>query len=211
MAHIVLDRVRDVTNTTGSGTVTLVNSALTGFRRFSDVMATNDTCPYLICGRGNLSSNGDWEIGIGTYNSTGPTLARTTILASSNSGAVVTLGTAPHDVFLVDAAIANDAIYVAGNTSTTPTPNCANGPTQFWTQNGSVTWGAPTNPWRIGQYLTLQVQHDGTGNSYTTAFNATYRNAPTIAAAAGASTKATWMFIYDGTSWQYIGGSTAFA
>lgn len=71
--------------------------------------------------------------------------------------------------------------------------------------------GAPTNPWRIGQPLVLQVQHDGTGGSYTTAFNATYRNAPTIAAAAGASTRATFMFIYDGANWQYVGGSTVFA
>lgn len=211
MAHVILDRVRDITNTTGAGTVTLVNSAITGFRRFSDVMVTSDTCPYLIAGRGNISSSGDWEIGIGTYNSTGPTLARTTILASSNSGSVVTLGTAPHDVFLIDSAVINDTIFVAGNTGTTPAPDCTKGPTQFWTQNGNVTWGAPTNPWRIGQPLVLQVQHDGTGGSYTTAFNATYRNAPTIAAAAGASTRATFMFIYDGANWQYVGGSTAFA
>lgn len=209
MAHIVLDRIRDITNTTGTGTVTLLNGVLTGFRRFSDVMSTNDTCPYLICGRGDLSSSGDWEIGIGTYNSTGPTLARTTILASSNAGAVVTLGTAPHDVFLVDAAIINDTIFVAGNTGATPTPDCTKGPTQFWTQSANATWGAPTTPWRIGQQLILQVQQDGTGG-YTTAWNATYRNAPAWAAGT-ASQRATAMFIYDGANWQYIGGSTAFA
>lgn len=211
MAHVILDRVRDITNTTGAGTVTLVNSAITGFRRFSDVMVTSDTCPYLIAGRGNISSSGDWEIGIGTYNSTGPTLARTTILASSNSGSVVTLGTAPHDIFLVDAAVVNDTIFVAGNTGATPAPNCTKGPTQFWTQNASATWGAPTGAWMIGQRLILMVQHDGTSNLFTTAWDAAYRNAPTIAANAVASTKATFMYVYDGTNWQYIGGSTAFA
>lgn len=209
MAHVIADRVRDATNTTGSGTITLTNSVITGFRRFSDVMSTGDTSPYLIVGRGGLSSQGDWEIGIGTYTAAGTTLARTTILASSNSGSVVTLGTAPHDVFMVDAAIINDAIFVAGNTGTTPAPDCTKGPTQFWTQNGNVTWGAPTTPWKIGQRLLIQVQMDGTGG-YTTAWNATYRNAPVWAAGA-ANLRATALFVYDGAGWQFIGGSTAFA
>ena len=106
----------------------------------------------------------------------------------------------------------NDVAPVAaGNTSTAPVPNLANGSNQSWTQNGSVTWGVPTNPAFVGQVLALFVKHDATTGSYTTAFNATYRDAPTIAANAVASTKATFVFVYDGTNWQYIGGSTVFA
>ena len=37
-----------------------------------------------------LFRSGNWEVGIGTYSTTGPTLTRTTILASSNSGSAVT-------------------------------------------------------------------------------------------------------------------------
>lgn len=103
------------------------------------------------------------------------------------------------------------APYVAGNTSTAPVPNLANGSNQAWTQNGSVTWGAPTNPAYVGQPLTLLITKDATATSYTTGWNAVYRNAPTIGANTTASSKATFLFLYDGTNWQYIGGSTAFA
>jgi len=98
-----------------------------------------------------------------------------------------------------------------GNTGAAPAPNMALGSELTYTQNSNVTWGAPTNAQQKGQPLTLFVTHDGTGGNYTTAWNATYRNAPTIAASAVASSKATFRFVYDGTNWQYIGGSTAFA
>lgn len=100
-----------------------------------------------------------------------------------------------------------------GNSGATPAPNVANGLNQQYTQNSNVTWGAPTGTASInvGAKLVLLVQHDGTGGSYTTAFNAIYRNAPAIAASAAANSKATFEFIWDGTSWQYVGGSTAFA
>ena len=99
----------------------------------------------------------------------------------------------------------------AGNTSTAPVPNLSNGASQSWTQNGSVTWGVPTNPAYVGQILTLFVTKDATATSYTTAFNAIYRDAPTIGANTTASSKALFRFEWDGTSWQYIGGSSAFA
>jgi len=127
----------------------------------------------------------------------------TTIL-TSDQGLQVSNGT-------VWEALNDVAPYSAGNTSTAPVPNLANGSNQSWTQNGSVTWGAPTNPAYVGQPLTLLITKDATATSYTTAFNATYRNAPTIGANTTASSKATFLFIYDGTNWQYIGGSSAFA
>jgi hypothetical protein len=38
----------------------------------------------------SFDATGNWEVGVGTYSTTGPTLTRTTILASSNSGSAVT-------------------------------------------------------------------------------------------------------------------------
>lgn len=101
--------------------------------------------------------------------------------------------------------------YAAGNTSTAPVPDLANGSAQAWTQNGSVTWGVPLNPGYVGQVLTLFVTKDATGTARTTAWNAIYRDAPTIASTSTSGTKATFRFIWDGVSWQYLGGSTAFA
>ena len=88
MAHIIADRVLETSTTTGTGAFAL-SAAVTGFRRFSAVCATSDTCPYYIetVDVGG-SPTGEWETGIGTY-SAANTLTRTTVLASSNANAAV--------------------------------------------------------------------------------------------------------------------------
>lgn len=88
MAYIVADRVLETSTTTGTGAFAL-SAAVTGFRRFSAVCATSDTCPYYIetVDVGG-SPTGEWETGIGTY-SAANTLTRTTVLASSNANAAV--------------------------------------------------------------------------------------------------------------------------
>jgi hypothetical protein len=97
MALINEDRIKETTTTTGTGNVTLAGAA-TGFRTFASVMANNDTCVYCIEGLG------EWEIGIGTFVSATPALARTTILSSSNAGAAVTLSAGTHNVFITGSA-----------------------------------------------------------------------------------------------------------
>lgn len=92
MAFITADRVKETTTTTGTGAVTLAGAA-TGFRTFGSVMANADTCYY------SISGGSEWEVGVGTWN-TGGTLTRTTILASSNANAVVTLSAGTKDVYL---------------------------------------------------------------------------------------------------------------
>lgn len=90
MAHITEDRVLETTTSTGTGTLTLAG-AVTGFRTFASVMATTDTCWYYIeAVDANGNATGDYEAGLGTYSATN-TLTRTTVLESSNAGAVVTL------------------------------------------------------------------------------------------------------------------------
>jgi len=83
MAFVVKDRVKETTTTTGTGTVTLLGAA-TGFQSFSAIGNANTTY-YCIAGQ----TSSEWEVGIGTYTSSGTTLARTTVLASSNSGSLV--------------------------------------------------------------------------------------------------------------------------
>ena len=83
MALVVKDRVQETTTTSGTGTVTLAG-AVTGFQSFS-VIGDGNTTFYTI------TSGSDWEVGIGTYTSSGTTLSRDTILESSNSGSAITL------------------------------------------------------------------------------------------------------------------------
>lgn len=95
MAFVVKDRVKETTTTTGTGTVTLLGAA-TGYQSFSAIGNANDTY-YCIAGQGTS----EWEVGIGTYTSVGTTLSRTTVLASSNSGNLVTFSAGTKDVFVV--------------------------------------------------------------------------------------------------------------
>jgi hypothetical protein len=110
MALVVKDRVRETTTTTGTGTVTL-GGAATGFQSFS-VIGNGNTTFYTI----QLANTNEWEVGIGTYTSSGTTLSRDTILESSNSGSAVDFSAGTKDVFVTYPA--EKAIYL-GNLPTT--------------------------------------------------------------------------------------------
>ena len=99
MALVVKDRVKETTATTGTGTLTLAG-ALTGFQSFSSALSNGDTTYYAIF----ESSTGEWEVGLGTFTASGTTLARTTVLASSNSGSAVNLTAGSAEVFITEPA-----------------------------------------------------------------------------------------------------------
>lgn len=94
MALVVADRVKETTTTTGTGTITLAGAA-TGFQSFS-VIGNGNTTYYTIAGQ----TGGEWEVGIGTYTSSGTTLSRDTVLSSSNSGNLVVFSAGTKDVFV---------------------------------------------------------------------------------------------------------------
>lgn len=94
MALVLADRVQETSTTSGTGTITLLG-AVTGFQSFAAI-GNGNTTYYTIYEQG--TSN--WEVGIGTYTSSGTTLARNTVIASSNSGSLVNFGTALKNVFV---------------------------------------------------------------------------------------------------------------
>lgn len=83
----IADRIWDTTTTTGTVTITLANSPPNAYSSFGSVCANGDTIYYALAGR----TSNVWEVGLGTYGSAGPTLARTTVLASSSGGSAVSL------------------------------------------------------------------------------------------------------------------------
>ena len=113
MALIIKDRVQETTTTTGTGAVSL-GGAVTTFVTFSSVMANADTTYYAII------SSTDWEVGLGTYATSGNTLARTTVYASSNAGAAVNFAAGTKYVY-VDALADRILMKDANNTIASPT------------------------------------------------------------------------------------------
>jgi hypothetical protein len=92
MALVLKDRVLETCAAPGTGTITLLGT-VTGYQSFSTV-GNGNTCYYAIADQ----SGSNWEVGIGTYSS--GTLARTTVLSSSNAGALTNFSTGTQNVFL---------------------------------------------------------------------------------------------------------------
>jgi hypothetical protein len=92
MALVVKDRVKETSTTTGTGTFTLLGAAA-GFQSFS-VIGNSNTTYYTIDG------GTEWEVGLGTYTSSGTTLSRDTILESSNGGSAVNFSAGTKNVFV---------------------------------------------------------------------------------------------------------------
>ena len=84
MAFILNDRVKETSSTTGTGTFTL-GGAVSGFETFSAGIGGSNTTYYCIFETGTAN----FEVGFGTLNSGASTLARTYVISSSNSDALV--------------------------------------------------------------------------------------------------------------------------
>jgi trimeric autotransporter adhesin len=116
MALVLKDRVKEITTTTGTGTITLAGVSL-GYQAFS-VIGDGNTTYYCIAGR----ETSEFEVGIGTYTLSGTTLSRTTILSSSNAGLAVNFSAGTKDVFVVYPAGKSVNLDASGNATALGTP-----------------------------------------------------------------------------------------
>ena len=105
MPLVVKDRVQETTTTTGTGTITLAG-AVSGFQSFSAIGNGNTTYYAIVGGT-------EWEVGLGTYTSSGTTLSRDTILESSNGGTAVNFSAGTKNVFVTYPA--EEAVYQDAN------------------------------------------------------------------------------------------------
>lgn len=140
MPLVLADRVRDTTTTTGTGTVTLSGTAPTGYQSFA-VIGNGNTTYYTI------NAGSQWEVGIGTYSSTGPTLARNTVLESSNSNALVDFAAGTKDVFVTypaDEAVYQDGATIAAGTAVLGVANGGTGVTTSTGTSSVVLSNSPT-------------------------------------------------------------------
>jgi hypothetical protein len=94
MPLVVADRVKETSTTAGTGTLTLAGAA-SGFQSFA-VIGNGNTTYYSIVD----STASTWEVGIGTYTSSGTTLSRDTVLAnSSGNTSPISFASNSKDVF----------------------------------------------------------------------------------------------------------------
>ena len=94
MALVVNDRVKETSTTTGTGTFSLAG-AVSGFETFVAGIGNSNTTYYAI-----VNVNGEFEVGLGTVTDAGTdTLARTTIISSSNSDSAVNFSAGTKEVF----------------------------------------------------------------------------------------------------------------
>ena len=94
MALVLNDRVKETTTTTGTGTLTLAG-AVTGFETFGTGIGNSNTTYYAV----TLPGSSEFEVGLGTLSSDSSTLARTTIISSSNSDSAVNFSSGTKTIF----------------------------------------------------------------------------------------------------------------
>ena len=148
MALVLADRVKETTTTAGTGTITLAGAS-TGYQSFS-VIGNGNTTYYTIAGQGTS----EWEVGIGTYTSSGTTLSRDTVLASSNAGALVTFSAGTKDVFVTQPA--EVTVVSSNNSGTSGQVLTSNGtgaaPSWQTSAGGSQMPKALLDTWMIGAF-----------------------------------------------------------
>jgi hypothetical protein len=112
MALVINDRVKETTTTTGTGTVTL-GGAVSGFETFAAGIGNSNTTYYCIV------LNAEFEVGLGTLSSDSSTLARTTVISSSNSDSAVNFSAGTKFVFCTMPA-SKSLVLDASNNLTLP-------------------------------------------------------------------------------------------
>lgn len=128
MALVHADRVKETSTTTGTGTYTLAG-AVTDFQSFAAI-GNGNTCYYTA-----FEAGAGWEVGIGTYTAAGTTLARTQILASSNSNNAVNWSAGTREIWVGIPAskfrgldeIITQGVHEIWIDSTAMTPRATNG------------------------------------------------------------------------------------
>jgi hypothetical protein len=179
LTEVYADLVYESTTTTGSGTITLAGAYTTAgpAQTFASGVGTGNTCCYCI------TSGSNWEVGHGTVGGSGPyTLSRTTVFASSNSNALITLsgtslvsnvlpaakipfpftyegvwsGSSAYPAYSL--ALYNGDVYVSNTAIAAPTGSVAVSSPTTATPSSSTTWSLTYSTSGANRLIVLALQ-----------------------------------------------------
>jgi len=163
------DRVKQSLSVTGTGTVTLTLATTgTGYQSFLTAFSTGtQTVAYCIADQ----SGPNWEVGTGSYNGSANTLARTTVLASSNGGSLTNFSGGTQDVFCTAPAKYLDT-FTSANQGVVPASG--GGTSNFLRADGTFaapTATAPASPTTSVQFNNAGVFGGSANFTYNTGTN----------------------------------------
>jgi hypothetical protein len=218
MALILKDRVQETATANTTVSFTLAG-AVAGYQSFATVGNTNTT--YYAA----TDASANWEVGLGTYSTSGPTLTRTTVLSSSNSGSAVTfsgtvnvfltypssrVGYISGDGTTLQPGLRIDPRVVSTTTATTLTPSVATADIYAYTALASaLTINAPTGTPVDGDKLMFRLLDNGTARALT--WDATYTVIGVTLPTTTTASKTTYVgCIYNAnnTRWDVIAATT---
>lgn len=159
MSFVIADRVRETAQVAGTGAAFFLGPPA-GYLPFSTIGDGNST--YYV-----ISFGSQWEVGIGTYTASTNSLARDTVLSSSNGGLLVNFASGLKDIILSQPA--ERAVYVDG--TSVAAANNATIPNSLLANSSITLNGAPVP---LGGSATIAgvstntpntlVQRDASGN-----------------------------------------------
>ncbi len=155
MAFVINDRVKETTTTTGTGTISL-GGAVTGFETFGAGIGNSNTTYYAV----TLPGTAEFEVGLGTLNSDSSTIARTTVISSSNSDSAVNFSAGTKTIFCTIPASKSVLLSDVGAS----TMNLSSADTH------AGRYGSSSSPININVTVASKSAHpyqgDGSGNAY---------------------------------------------
>lgn len=159
------DRVKDQTNTTGTGTVTVDGVAPTGYRTMAAAHTSGATVHYVIVD----STGANWEVGEGVFSST--TLTRATVFASSNSGSLVSFASGAKTIFTgpVGADVREQYLTVTADGSGVCTLDMSKANYFLYTATANTTFSKANLP-PSGQVASFILEITN-GGAYTMSFS----------------------------------------
>ena len=163
MALVFADRVQETSTTTGTGTFSLLGASV-GYQSFASGVGNGNTCYYCIVGQLTSTDPSEWEVGLGTYTTSGSTLSRTTILSSSNSGSAVNFSAGTKNVFVTFPALWAQDTYngTFGNLSSSGTVS-GTGFTNYFASPPAIGSTTPGT----GSFTTLMASSTVSGAGFT--------------------------------------------